>query len=254
MNEIRNQQPRVAVITGAGSGIGQAVAREFLDAGWAVTLAGRRQGPLEETARGRELAHLVPTDISRPDDVVRLFAQVRDRWGRLDLLFNNAGMYGPAGAVDEISIEDWTATVQTNLTGSFLCAAEAFRAMKNQDPQGGRIINNGSIAAHSPRPRSVAYTATKHAITGLTKSIDLDGRAYGITCGQIDIGNTDTALMATLGVGEGALQADGSRKVEPTFPVREAARTVLHMAQLPASASIGTVVMTASGMPYIGRG
>lgn len=245
---------RTAVVTGAGSGIGRAVAHAFLDAGWAVTLAGRRRAPLEETAAGRELASIMPTDISRPDDVARLFAQVRERWGRLDLLFNNAGMYGPTGAIDEISVDDWTSTVATNVTGSFLCAAEAFRTMKNQNPQGGRIINNGSIAAHSPRPRSVAYTATKHAMTGLTKSIELDGRAYGITCGQIDIGNTHTALMTTLGVGDGALQADGTRRVEPTFPVEEAARTVLHMAQLPASASIGTVVMTASGMPFIGRG
>lgn len=254
MNEPSLQHPPVAVVTGAGSGIGRAVAHALLDAGWAVALAGRRREPLEETAQGRGLAIVVPTDISRPDDVARLFAQVRERWGRLDLLFNNAGTYGPAGAVDEISVDEWNSTVSTNLTGSFLCAAEAFRAMKNQDPQGGRIINNGSVAAHSPRPRSVAYTATKHAMTGLTKSLELDGRAYGITCGQIDIGNTHTSLMDTLGVGEGALQADGSRRVEPTFPVEEAARTVLHMAQLPASASIGTVVMTASGMPFIGRG
>lgn len=254
MNKPFQQHLRIAVVTGAGSGIGRAVAHAFLDAGWAVALAGRRREPLQETAQGRELAHIVPTDISRPDDVANLFAEVRERWGRLDLLFNNAGTYGPAGAIDEISVEEWTSTVATNLTGSFLCAAEAVRSMKDQDPQGGRIINNGSIAAHSPRPRSVAYTATKHAMTGLTKSIELDGRPYGITCGQIDIGNTHTALMATLGVGEGALQADGTRRIEPTFPVEEAARTVLHMAQLPASASIGTVVMTASGMPFIGRG
>ncbi|SDI50569.1 NADP-dependent 3-hydroxy acid dehydrogenase YdfG [Arthrobacter subterraneus] len=257
MQNVMNQsplQPRVAVVTGAGSGIGQAVAQQLLEAGWAVTLTGRRLEPLENTAGGWGLAHSVAADISVHDDVVHLFDQVRERWGRLDLLFNNAGTYGPAGAVDEISPEDWSATVATNLTGSFLCAAEGFRMMRHQDPQGGRIINNGSIAAHSPRPRSVAYTATKHAITGLTKSIELDGRPYGITCGQIDIGNTSTALMDTLGVDAGALQADGTRRVEPTFPVEEAARTVLHMAQLPASASIGTVVMTASGMPFIGRG
>ncbi|WP_346028041.1 SDR family oxidoreductase [Arthrobacter parietis] len=254
MNELPIESPRIAVITGAGSGIGKAVAHAFLDAGWAVTLAGRRREPLEATAQGRELADVLPTDISRPDDVAHLFAHVHQRWGRLDFLFNNAGTIGPAGAVDEISPEEWTSTVAINLTGSFLCAAEAFRIMKQQDPQGGRIINNGSIAAHSPRPRSAAYTATKHAVTGLTKSIELDGRAYGITCGQIDIGNTSTGLMTTLGVGEGALQADGSRRMEPTFPVEEAARTVLYMAQLPPSANIGTVVMTASGMPFIGRG
>ncbi|WP_309124174.1 SDR family oxidoreductase [Arthrobacter sp.] len=254
MNEPLHPRPRAAVVTGAGSGIGRAVAHALLDAGWAVALAGRRREALEETAADRDLASVVPTDITRPDDVTRLFAHVRERWGRIDLLFNNAGTYGPAGTIDEISVEDWTSAVATNLTGSFLCAAEAFRSMKNQDPQGGRIINNGSIAAHSPRPRSVAYTATKHAMTGLTKSIELDGRAYGISCGQIDIGNTHTELMTTLGVGVGALQADGSRRVEPTFPVEEAARTVLHMAELPASASIGTVIITASGMPFIGRG
>lgn len=246
--------PRIAVITGAGSGIGRAVAHIFIEAGYAVVLAGRRLEPLEETAHGQPLARVIPTDITRYDDVRHLFARVREEWGRVDVLFNNAGVYGPAGAVDEIDVEDWSHTVAVNLTGSFLCAAEAFRLMKEQDPQGGRIINNGSIAAHSPRPRSVAYTTTKHAITGLTKSIELDGRAYGITCGQIDIGNTHTALMDTLAVGEGALQADGSRRVEPTFPVEEAARTVLHMAQLPPSASIGSVVITASGMPFIGRG
>lgn len=254
MNELLPPHPRIAVVTGAGSGIGRAVAHAFLDAGWAVTLAGRRREALEETAAGWDLASVVPTDITRPDDVARLFAHVRERWSRLDLLFNNAGTYGPAGAIDEISVEDWTSTVTTNLTGSFLCAAEAFRCMRTQDPRGGRIINNGSIAAHSPRPRSVAYSATKHAMTGLTKSIELDGRNYGITCGQIDIGNAQTELMTTLGVGEGALQADGSRRVEPTFPVEEAARTVLHMAQLPASASVGAVIITASGMPFIGRG
>lgn len=254
MNQPPANLPRVALVTGAGSGIGRAVAHAFLEAGYAVVLAGRRRDPLEETAAGRKLAHALPTDITRPDDVIHLFAQVRDSWGRLDVLFNNAGTYGPAGAVDEIDVEAWSHTVAVNLTGSFLCAAEAFRLMKEQDPQGGRIINNGSIAAHSPRPRSVAYTATKHAVTGLTKSIELDGRPYGITCGQIDIGNTHTGIMDTLGVGDGALQADGSRRIEPTFPVEEAARTVLHMAQLPPSASIGSVLMTASGMPFIGRG
>ncbi|GAB3533401.1 SDR family oxidoreductase [Arthrobacter tecti] len=254
MNHSPESGPRITLVTGAGSGIGRAVAHAFLEAGYAVVLAGRRREPLEQTAQGWELAQVVPTDISKHDDVGRLFAQVRKRWGRLDVLFNNAGIFGPAGAVDEVGLEEWSSTVAVNITGSFLCAAEAFRLMKEQDPQGGRIINNGSIAAHSPRPRSAAYTTTKHAITGLTKSIELDGRPYGITCGQIDIGNTHTDLMDTLGVGEGALQADGSRRVEPTFPVEEAARTVLHMVQLPASASIGTVVMTASGMPFIGRG
>ncbi len=254
MSQHHPAHPRVAVVTGAGSGIGRAVAQAFLEAGYAVVLAGRRREALEETALGQELAHVVPADISKHDDVSGLFAEVRNRWGRLDVLFNNAGIFGPTGSVDEVDIEGWAETVAINVTGSFLCAAEAFRLMKDQDPQGGRIINNGSIAAHSPRPRSAAYTTTKHAITGLTKSIELDGRPFGITCGQIDIGNTHTGLMATLGVGNGALQADGSRRVEPTFPVEEAARTVLYMAQLPPSASIGSMIITASGMPFIGRG
>ncbi|NUP74288.1 MAG: SDR family oxidoreductase, partial [Sinomonas sp.] len=166
----------------------------------------------------------------------------------------NAGIFGPAGDVGEIDPVAWEATVAVNLTGSCLCAAAAFRAMKAQTPQGGRIINNGSVSAHSPRPKSVAYTATKHAISGLTKSIELDGRPYGITCGQIDIGNTRTEIMETLGVGEGALQADGTRRVEPTFPVEEAANAVALMASLPPSATIGSLVITASGMPFVGRG
>jgi NAD(P)-dependent dehydrogenase (short-subunit alcohol dehydrogenase family) len=172
----------------------------------------------------------------------------------VDVLFNNAGVFGPAAGVDEISLEDWNATLAVNLTGSMLCAAAAVRTMKSQEPQGGRIINNGSISAHSPRPRPVAYTVTKHAMTGLTRSIELDGRGYGITCGQIDIGNTATDIMDTIGVGSGALQADGSRKVEPMFPVADAARAVLMMANMPASASVGSVVVTAAGMPFIGRG
>jgi len=168
--------------------------------------------------------------------------------------FNNAGVFGPAASVDEISLADWDATVAVNLKGSMLCAAAAVRAMKAQSPQGGRIINNGSIAAHSPRPRTVAYTVTKHAITGLTKSIELDGRGFGITCGQIDIGNTATELMDAIGVGSGAVQADGSSRVEPTFPVDDAARAVLLMSGMPPSASIGSLVITAAGMPFIGRG
>ncbi|WP_125615983.1 SDR family oxidoreductase [Specibacter cremeus] len=244
----------VAVVTGAGSGIGRAVAREFLAAGFGVALAGRREEALEETADGHPEALVVATDVTSPADVEALFAAAVARFGRVDVLFNNAGVVGPAGSVDEIAPADWDATVAVNLTGSLLCAAAAVRTMKAQSPQGGRIINNGSIAAHSPRPKSAAYTVTKHAITGLTKSIELDGRPFGISAGQIDIGNTATAIMETLGVGEGALQADGSRRVEPTFPVAEAARTVLFMAQLSASANIGSLVVTAAGMPFIGRG
>ena len=245
---------RVAVVTGAGSGIGREVARQMLADGYRVVLAGRREAQLAETADGHAEALVVPCDVTRRDDVERLFEAARRKWGRVDVLFNNAGVFGPAAGVDEISLEDWNATLAVNLTGSMLCAAAAVRTMKSQEPQGGRIINNGSISAHSPRPRAVAYTVTKHAMTGLTRSIELDGRGYGITCGQIDIGNTATDIMDTIGVGSGALQADGSRKVEPMFPVADAARAVLMMANMPASASVGSVVVTAAGMPFIGRG
>ncbi|QDG89637.1 SDR family oxidoreductase [Pseudarthrobacter sp. NIBRBAC000502770] len=248
------QVRRVAVVTGAGSGIGREVARQMLADGYRVALAGRREAQLKETAGGNPDSLVVPCDVTRPDDVERLFETARQQWGRIDVLFNNAGVFGPAAGVDEISLEDWNATLAVNLTGSMLCAAAAVRAMKAQEPQGGRIINNGSISAHSPRPRTVAYTVTKHAMTGLTKSIELDGRGYGITCGQIDIGNTATEIMDTIGVGSGALQADGSRRLEPMFPVADAARAVLMMANMPASASVGSVVVTAAGMPFIGRG
>ncbi|PNI08993.1 short-chain dehydrogenase [Arthrobacter sp. AFG7.2] len=246
--------PRVAVVTGAGSGIGREVTRQMLAEGYRVVLAGRREVQLKETGDNHPEALVVTCDVTRPDDVERLFEAARQRWGRVDVLFNNAGVFGPAAGVDEISLADWDATIAVNLTGSMLCAAAAVRAMKAQEPQGGRIINNGSISAHSPRPRTVAYTVTKHAMTGLTKSIELDGRAFGITCGQIDIGNTATDIMDTIGVGEGALQADGSRRVEPTFPVEDAARAVLMMATMPPTASVGSVVITAAGMPFIGRG
>ncbi|MFJ4030278.1 SDR family oxidoreductase [Paenarthrobacter sp. NPDC089989] len=246
--------PRVAVVTGAGSGIGRAVARLMLAEGYRVALAGRREAQLLETAEGHPEALAVPCDVTVPDDVARLFGEVRQRWGRVDVLFNNAGIFGPSGDVGDLDVAEWEATLRVNVTGSMLCAAEAVRTMKAQSPQGGRIINNGSISAHSPRPRSVAYTVTKHAMTGLTKSIELDGRGFGITCGQIDIGNTRTEIMDTIGVGSGALQADGSRKVEPMFPVDDAARAVLLMANMPASASVGSLVVTAAGMPFVGRG
>ncbi|GAB3278101.1 SDR family oxidoreductase [Sinomonas notoginsengisoli] len=251
--------PRVAVVTGAGSGIGRAVVQRLLADGWHVVLAGRREGPLKETAGTEGVIDgdhtlVVPCDVTQPADVERLFAQTVRVFGRLDVLFNNAGTFGPSGDVGEIDVSAWESTVAVNLTGSFLCAAAAFRTMKAQVPQGGRIINNGSISAHSPRPKSAAYTTTKHAITGLTKSIELDGRAYGITAGQIDIGNTRTEIMTTLGVGEGALQADGSRRVEPTFDVEEAARAVAFMASLPREASVGSLLITAAGMPFVGRG
>ncbi|WP_445153439.1 SDR family oxidoreductase [Arthrobacter sp. Hor0625] len=244
----------LAVVTGAGSGIGRAVARLMLAEGYRVVLAGRREAPLLETGAGHARALTVPCDVTRPDDVERLFAATLERWGRVDVLFNNAGVFGPTASADEISVADWEATLAVNLTGSLLCAAAAVRAMKAQSPQGGRIINNGSIAAHSPRPRSVAYAVTKHAITGLTKSIDLDGRSFGISCGQIDIGNAATELMDAIGVGAGALQPDGSRRTEPTFPVEDAARAVVLMAGMPASANVGSLVVTAAGMPFLGRG
>lgn len=247
-------QAGTAVVTGAGSGIGRAVARQLLAAGFSVALAGRRPELLAETAEDNPAALVVPTDIRDPEAVDRLFNTVRERWGRLDLLFNNAGTFGPAAGIDEISLADWNETVAVNLTGAMLCAAAAFRQMKAQQPQGGRIINNGSISAHTPRPRSVAYAATKHALTGLTKSIELDGRPYGISCGQIDIGNTSTGLLHGAGISDGALQPDGSRRVEPTFDVEEAARAVVLMATLPAQANINQLTITASGMPYIGRG
>lgn len=252
--ERQNAAARVMVVTGAGSGIGAAVVQAALAGGYAVVLAGRREAELLAAAGGHRLALAVPTDVTDEAQVAALFQRAVERFGRVDVLFNNAGMFGPAQSVDEISLADWNATVAVNLTGAMLCAAAAIRTMKNQQPAGGRIINNGSISAHSPRPKSAAYTVTKHAITGLTKSIELDGRAFGITCGQIDIGNTATSIMSTLDVATGALQANGELLVEPTFPVADAARTVMFMADLPASASIGQLVITAAGMPFIGRG
>lgn len=242
----------MAVVTGAGSGIGRAVARGFLDAGYRVLLAGRREAPLLETADGHPAALAVTADVSDPHQVEELFEAVRRTWGRIDVLFNNAGTFGPSGAVDEIDPAEWDKTVAVNLTGAMLCAAAAVRLMKTQERPGGRVINNGSISAQAPRPQSVAYTATKHAITGLTKSISLDGRPYGISCSQIDIGNTATGLTAEFGAG--TLQADGSRRAEPMFDVASAARVVLMMAELPPEATIDTLTITATGMPFIGRG
>lgn len=242
----------VLVVTGAGSGIGRAVARELLAAGWRVALAGRRAGALEDTAQGHPLALVAATDITVPEQVEALFATVTGTWGRVDVLFNNAGAFGPRATVDEISVADWNDIVAVNLTGSMLCAAAAVRAMKAQSPQGGRIINNGSISAHAPRPASVAYTTTKHAITGLTKSISLDGRGFGITASQIDIGNTATELTA--GFTTGTVQADGSTRVEPVFDVAHAARLVRQLAGLPLEVTVDSLVVTATGMPYTGRG
>jgi NAD(P)-dependent dehydrogenase (short-subunit alcohol dehydrogenase family) len=245
---------QVAVVTGAGSGLGRHIALMLAQAGWQVAAAGRRLATVQETAAQAPAGSVLPVvaDVTVADSVAALFATVEERYGRLDLLVNNAGVFGPAGAVDEISVEGWQTIVATNLTGSFLCAQHAVRMMKAQRPQGGRIINNGSISAHAPRPGSVGYTATKHAITGLTKSISLDGRKYGIACGQIDIGNAATDM--TSGIARGAIQANGSVLPEPTFDARHAAEAVLFMAGLPLDANVQFLTITATTMPFIGRG
>lgn len=245
---------RVAVVTGAGSGIGRAVARAMLEAGFRVALVGRRVDALQEAAAQHPDALVVPADVTVEDDVERLFATVVREWGRVDVLFNNAGTFGPSGSAADVDLAGWERTLTVNVTGALLCAGAAMRTMIAQQPPGGRIINNGSISAQVPRPLSVAYTVSKHAVSGLTKSIDLDGRAHGISCGQIDIGNARTSIMTEIGVGEGALQPDGSRRVEPTFDVADAARTVLLMAQLPPEANIASLTVTATGMPFGGRG
>ncbi|MGP4994059.1 SDR family oxidoreductase [Glutamicibacter ardleyensis] len=244
----------VMVVTGAGSGIGKAVAKRMLASGHRVVLAGRRVEPLREVAQGAPNAMVVPTDITIPEQVDRLFSHVLEHWGRVDVLFNNAGIPGPLASADEIEPDDWDAVVALNLTAAAMCARAAMKVMKAQRPQGGRIINNGSIAAHAPRPQSVAYTATKHAITGLTKSMELDGRAYGISCGQIDIGNTATELAERFTTGPGALQPDGRHIHEPTFPVDEAARAVQYMAEMSPSANVFSLMIVAAGMPFVGRG
>ncbi|MCB5169090.1 SDR family oxidoreductase [Streptomyces bambusae] len=246
---------KIAVVTGAGSGIGRSVALELAAAGWSLALAGRRAEPLQRTAEEAGGADVlcVPADVSVPGDVDGLYAAVRERFGRLDLLFNNAGTFGPGGVpVEELGYEDWRRVVDVNLTGAFLCAQGAFRMMKEQDPQGGRIINNGSISAHVPRPHSIAYTATKHAVTGLTKSLSLDGRRYGIACGQVDIGNAATDMTARMQ--SGILQADGSMAAEPVMSAADVARTIRHMAELPLDANVQFATIMATAMPYIGRG
>jgi NAD(P)-dependent dehydrogenase (short-subunit alcohol dehydrogenase family) len=247
---------KVALITGAGTGIGKAVALAFLQEGYRVTLAGRRKELLEQavteagTAAGQAL--IVPTDVRDLASVRALFTQTREAFGRLDVLFNNAGISAPGIPLEELSYEQWQAVVDTNLTGAFLCTQEAFKIMKSQEPRGGRIINNGSISAHAPRPNSAPYTATKHAMTGLTKSTALDGRKYDIACGQIDIGNALTELAAVMT--RGVPQANGSLAVEPVMDVAHVARAVLHMANLPLDTNVLFMTIMATNMPFVGRG
>ena len=243
---------RTVMITGAGSGIGRATARAFLAQGWRVAMMGRRADALEETAQGNPMALVLPGDVSLPVDVDRAFAGIETAWGRLDLLFNNAGLSLKAAPIDEIAVEDWQRLAEVNITGMFLCARAAFGLMRRQQPQGGRIINNGSISAHAPRPGSAPYTISKHAVTGLTKTLALDGRPFDIACGQIDIGNalTDMAQAFTKGVP----QADGSIRVEPVMDVAHVADAVVHMGNLPLSANIPFLTIMARDMPFIGRG
>ncbi len=251
-----NSNPRIAVITGAGSGIGQSVALALLREGYSVALAGRRAESLEATvaAAGAALNRVlaVPTDVTQEDSVQNLFAKTVEKFGRVDLLFNNAGAVAPGVHLEDLALAQWKSVVDTILTGSFLCTREAFRIMKRQQPRGGRIINNGSISAHVPRPNTAAYTASKHAITGLTKSTSLDGRKHDIACGQIDIGNAATNLTSKMG--QGVPQADGSLAVEPTIDPEHVARAVLYMASLPLEANVPFLTVMATKMPYAGRG
>jgi len=245
---------RVALVTGAGSGIGRAASVALAQAGYTLVLAGRRRPPLDETVRllAGEGHLAVPTDVTDPAAVDALFAATRASYGRIDLLFNNAGTGGPPVPFEDLDFEDWTRVVNVNLHGAFLCARAAMRLMKEQEPSGGRIINNGSISAHTPRPNSAPYTATKHAITGLTKSLALDGRRIGVTCGQIDIGNAATPLTARMT--SGVPQADGTVRAEPTMNVDDVARAVVYMASLPPDANVLSMTVMAASMPFVGRG
>ena len=245
---------RVALVTGAGSGIGRAASIALAEAGFTVVATGRRQEPLEETAAAAgNGAVAVSCDVRDPEMVASLFDDVQERFGRLDLLFNNAGIGAPGIPLEELDLEDWRAVVDTNLTGAFLCTQHAFRIMKRQRPRGGRIINNGSISASVPRPNSAAYTATKHAVTGLTRSTSLDGRAFDIACGQIDIGNAATDLTERFRTA-GALQPDGTIRPEPTIDVEHVARAIVYMATLPLDANVQFMTVMATTMPYVGRG
>jgi NAD(P)-dependent dehydrogenase (short-subunit alcohol dehydrogenase family) len=243
---------RFAVVTGAGTGIGRAAAQALLADGWSVAVLGRRLAPLEETIAGHDKAIAITADVGDRAQVQAAFAQVKERFGRLDLLFNNAGRGAPAVDFDELPYEDWRGVVAANLDGTFYCAQEAFRIMKHQNPKGGRIINNGSISAHAPRPGAAPYTATKHAVTGLTKQIILDGRKHDITASQIDIGNAATPMTERMT--KGVMQPDGSMMVEPRMDVAHVGRTVAHMASLPLDANIPFMTIMATKMPFLGRG
>jgi NAD(P)-dependent dehydrogenase (short-subunit alcohol dehydrogenase family) len=249
-------QPKVAIVTGAGSGIGRAVAIGLLADGYSVVLAGRRAAQLDETVKeaGVRGSHAlaVPTDITKPADVRALFAAAREKFGRVDVLFNNAGVATKAIPLEDLTFDQWKAVVDTNLTGAFLCTQQAFIMMRDQQPQGGRIINNGSISAHVPRPHSAPYTATKHAITGLTRSSSLDGRRFNIACGQIDIGNAGTNMTASMA--SGVLQANGEMAPEPTVDVTHIVSAVVYMASLPLDANVQFMTVMATKMPFIGRG
>ena len=246
-------EPGIAVVTGAGSGIGRAVAQKLLAQGWKVAVTGRRQEPLVETVKAvADRALVVAADVSQEADVDRLFSAIVAKWGRVDLLFNNAGIFPPGQLIDELSVASWRESVDINLTGAFLCARAAFAQMRHQTPQGGRIINNGSISAHAPRPQSVGYTATKHAITGLTKSLSLDGRAFNIACGQIDIGNAVTEMTERMT--KGVPQADGSMAIEPRMDADHVGQAVLYMAGLPLESNVLFMTVMATKMPFVGRG
>ncbi len=257
---MRSPHNRIALITGAGSGIGRATALALAHDGWRVVLGGRRLEALRESIAQignpfgdiRERAYAVPADVTRPDAVAAMFDFVRARFGRLDLLFNNAGVFTPGVPTEELSFEHWRAALDTNLTGAFLCTQQAFRMMKAQQPMGGRIVNNGSLSAHSPRPHSVAYTTTKHAMTGLTRSSALDGRAFAIAVGQIDVGNAATEITASMA--PGMPQADGSVRSEPRLDAEHVASSVLHMANLPLQANVMFMTVLATQMPFVGRG
>ncbi|MEL6063734.1 MULTISPECIES: SDR family oxidoreductase [unclassified Methylobacterium] len=245
---------RIAIVTGAGTGVGRAAALALAGAGWRVVLSGRRPGPLEEVAAeiGADRSLVVPTDVTDPGSIANLFARAKAQYGRLDLLFNNAGIGAPAVPLEDLPLETWRQVVDTNLTALFLCTQHAFRIMRDQEPRGGRIINNGSISAHAPRPNSIAYTATKHAVTGLTKATSLDGRAYDIACGQIDIGNADTPMGGKMKAG--VPQADGSLRAEAVMDPAHVGQAVLTMASLPLDANVQFMTIMATKMPFVGRG